>query len=67
VGPFLYAGPVFAGLLDWLIWGRLPDRLFVLGAVIVVAAATLALRLRGAPPGAAPGRLERSALSPGSP
>ena len=50
VGPFLYAGPVFAGLLDWLIWGRLPDALFVLGATIVVAAATLALRLRSAPP-----------------
>jgi drug/metabolite transporter (DMT)-like permease len=49
VGPFLYAGPVFAGLLDWLLWGRLPDRLFVLGAAIVVGAATLALRLRGAP------------------
>ena len=48
VGPFLYAGPVFAGLLDWLIWGRLPDALFVAGAVVVVAAATLALRLRSA-------------------
>ena len=49
VGPFLYAGPVFAGLLDWLLWGRLPDVLFVLGAAVVVAAATLALRLRPAP------------------
>jgi drug/metabolite transporter (DMT)-like permease len=49
VGPFLYAGPVFAGLLDWLIWGRLPDTLFVVGAVVVIAAATLALRLRDAP------------------
>jgi len=49
VGPFLYAGPVFAGLLDWLIWGRLPDALFVAGAVVVIVAATLALRLRGAP------------------
>ena len=48
VGPFLYAGPVFAGFLDWLIWGRLPDALFVVGAVVVVAAATLALRLRNA-------------------
>jgi drug/metabolite transporter (DMT)-like permease len=56
VGPFLYAGPVFAGLLDWLIWGRLPDALFVLGAGVVVAAATLALRLRHATP-----------LVPGSP
>jgi len=54
VGPFLYAGPVFAGLLDWLIWGRLPDALFVLGAAIVVAAATLALRLRDRAPLAAP-------------
>jgi drug/metabolite transporter (DMT)-like permease len=50
VGPFLYAGPVFAGILDWLIWGRLPDLLFVAGAVLVVAAATLALRIRGGSP-----------------
>lgn len=49
VGPFFYVGPVFAGLLDWLLWDRLPDALFVVGAAIVVAAATLALRLRGAP------------------
>lgn len=46
VGPFLYAGPVFAGVLDWLVWGRLPDALFVAGAVVVIAAATLALRLQ---------------------
>jgi drug/metabolite transporter (DMT)-like permease len=57
VGPFLYAGPVFAGLLDWLIWGRLPDALFVIGAIVVVAAATLALRLRDrtSPPATGPG------------
>ena len=55
VGPFLYAGPVFAGLLDWLLWGRLPDVLFVLGAAVVVAAATLALRLRPAPDATVPG------------
>ncbi|HVO12442.1 MAG TPA: DMT family transporter [Vicinamibacteria bacterium] len=47
VGPFLYAGPVFAGFLDWLFWRRLPDPLFVVGAVVVVAAAVLALRLQG--------------------
>jgi drug/metabolite transporter (DMT)-like permease len=47
IGPFLYVGPVFAGLLDWLIWGRLPDGLFVAGAALVVVAATLALRVRG--------------------
>src|SRR5512139_110919 len=58
VGPFLYVGPVFAGALDWLLWGRLPDPLFVVGAGLVVAAATLALRLRPpvppAPPAATP-------------
>ncbi len=48
VGPFLYAGPVFAGLLDWLIWGRLPDALFLVGAAVVILAATLALRIEGA-------------------
>jgi drug/metabolite transporter (DMT)-like permease len=46
VGPFLYAGPVAAALLDWLLWGALPDILFVLGAAIVIVAAILALRLR---------------------
>ena len=50
IGPFLYAGPVFAGLLAWAIWGRLPDLLFVAGAVLVVTAATLALRIRGGTP-----------------
>jgi drug/metabolite transporter (DMT)-like permease len=50
IGPFLYAGPVFAGLLDWVIWGRLPDTLFVAGALLVVAAATMALRVRHAAP-----------------
>jgi len=50
VGPFLYAGPVFAGVLDWLIWDHLPDLLFVAGAVLVVAAAILALKIRGGAP-----------------
>jgi len=44
IGPFIYVGPVFAGLLDWWIWETLPDALFVAGAVMVVAAATLMLR-----------------------
>jgi len=48
VGPILYTGPVFAGLLDWLIWDRLPDATFVVGAAVVVLAATLALRIEGA-------------------
>jgi drug/metabolite transporter (DMT)-like permease len=44
VGPFLYAGPVIAGVLDWWIWRTLPDRLFVAGALLVVTSAVLALR-----------------------
>jgi drug/metabolite transporter (DMT)-like permease len=50
VGPFIYVGPVFAGLLDWVLWDRLPDALFVVGAAVVIAAASLALRVRAAPP-----------------
>jgi drug/metabolite transporter (DMT)-like permease len=53
VGPFLYVGPVFAGLLDFLLWRRLPDRWFVIGALVVIGAASLALRLRGRAPAAA--------------
>ena len=67
VGPFLYAGPVYAGLLDWLLWQRLPDRLFVAGAMIVVAAATLALRLRGpGAPGAANATAHGDTPAPGT-
>jgi drug/metabolite transporter (DMT)-like permease len=54
VGPFLYVGPVFAGVLDFVLWRRLPDPWFVVGALVVVAAATLALRLRSHPPAPAP-------------
>jgi drug/metabolite transporter (DMT)-like permease len=46
VGPFLYAGPVAAALLDWLFWGVLPDLPFVIGAVVVIVSAILALRIR---------------------
>jgi len=63
IGPFLYAGPVFAGLLDWLIWGRLPDLLFVAGAVLVVVAATMALRIRGGPPVTTVGAVDPAPLS----
>jgi len=46
VGPFIYTTVVFAGLLDWLVFGRraLPDAAFVVGAVLVCAAGILALR-----------------------
>ncbi len=49
VGPFLYTGVVFSGLIDWLAWRTLPDGQFLVGALTVTAAAILALRLRDAP------------------
>jgi drug/metabolite transporter (DMT)-like permease len=58
IGPFFYTGPVFAGLLDWLIWGRLPDAVFLAGAFLVIVAATLALRLREAGPVVGPATVE---------
>jgi drug/metabolite transporter (DMT)-like permease len=48
VGPFLYTGPVFAGILDWWLWRTLPDRLFLAGALVVVASAVATLRVREA-------------------
>jgi drug/metabolite transporter (DMT)-like permease len=47
VGPFIYSSVVFAGLMDWWLWGRLPDLAFVAGAVLVCAAGILALRSMG--------------------
>jgi drug/metabolite transporter (DMT)-like permease len=47
VGPFIFTGVVFAGLLDWALWGTLPGALSLLGGLLVTAAAILALRLRG--------------------
>ena len=48
VGPFIFTGVVFAGTIDWLLWGTLPDAFSVAGAALVAAAAVLALRLREA-------------------
>jgi drug/metabolite transporter (DMT)-like permease len=47
VGPFMYSVVVFAGLLDWLVWGTLPDALFVAGALLVAVAGIAALRVEG--------------------
>jgi len=46
VGPFIYTAVVFAGLLDWALWGHVPDRWFAIGAVLVCGAGVLTLRLR---------------------
>ena len=50
VGPFIYSSVVFAGLMDWWLWGRLPDLAFVAGALLVCAAGMLALRSTAASP-----------------
>jgi drug/metabolite transporter (DMT)-like permease len=47
VGPFVYTAVVFAAALDWALFGVLPDRLAVLGAVIVGASGIAALRMTG--------------------
>lgn len=49
VGPFIYSSVVFAGLLDWLVRGVLPDALTLAGALLVAAAGILALRGRDEP------------------
>jgi drug/metabolite transporter (DMT)-like permease len=50
VGPFIYTAVVFAAVLDWALWGQWPDRLSVAGAVLVVTAGVLALRVHPEPP-----------------
>lgn len=45
VGPFMYTTVVFAGLLDYLVWGAAPDRSTLAGAALVVTAGIVALQL----------------------
>ena len=44
-----FAGLVFAALLELLFWGRVPDRLSLAGALLVVLAGVIALRMDRAP------------------
>jgi drug/metabolite transporter (DMT)-like permease len=48
VGPFIYSSVVFAGVLDWLFFRRLPDRFTLAGSLLVTGAGVLALRLNPA-------------------
>jgi drug/metabolite transporter (DMT)-like permease len=53
VGPFLYAIVVFAALFGWGFWQEVPDVLSLLGALLVIAAGVLTIRMGGkkvAPP-----------------
>jgi drug/metabolite transporter (DMT)-like permease len=49
VGPFMYTAVVFAAVMDFLFWQRVPDRLSVAGALLVVLAGVIALRLEKLP------------------
>jgi drug/metabolite transporter (DMT)-like permease len=51
VGPFVYTGVLFAAMLDWIVWNRLPGLSFVLGALLIVAGGAVMLRRQplGAP------------------
>src|SRR5262245_9869771 len=49
VGPFIYSSVVFAGALDWMFRGVVPDAISWCGAALVIAAGIMALRTRMAP------------------
>ena len=44
VGPFVYAGVLFAALIDWAVWHTPPDRWFAIGALLIVSAGVALLR-----------------------
>jgi drug/metabolite transporter (DMT)-like permease len=46
VGPFIYTAVVFAGALDWMFRGIVPDAASLWGAALVIAAGVMALRSR---------------------
>jgi drug/metabolite transporter (DMT)-like permease len=49
VGPFIYTAVMFAGLIDWLFFGKLPDAFSLAGTALVAAAGILTLRKEPAP------------------
>ena len=54
VGPFMYSGVVFAGIYDAWFASEWPDALSVLGALVVMVASALTLRLAPRPAPAEP-------------
>jgi drug/metabolite transporter (DMT)-like permease len=50
VGPFIYTSVVFAGLFDWWLFGKPPDRFTLVGAVLIAAAGVVVLKQAGAGP-----------------
>lgn len=50
IGPIAYLAIVFAGIIAWLLWGEMPDRLSLMGAALIFAASLLAINRK--PPAA---------------
>jgi len=52
LGPFLYQQILYMTLGGWLVFGQVPDRFVVLGAVVVVASGLFLLwqEMKNAPP-----------------
>lgn len=46
VGPFAYTAVIFGGFFGWIIWSETPDTLFLVGALLIVAASILIARPR---------------------
>jgi drug/metabolite transporter (DMT)-like permease len=44
VGPFIYTSVVFAGLFDWWLFAKPPDRFTWVGAVLIAAAGVVVLK-----------------------
>ncbi len=47
VGPFLYAIVIFAALFGWALWNEVPDALSAAGALLIIGAGILAIRMGG--------------------
>ena len=46
LSPFLYFSVVWAGILDWIVFGTLPNALSIIGAILVIFAGALKIYLR---------------------
>jgi drug/metabolite transporter (DMT)-like permease len=49
IAPFNYSVVVFSGLIGWLVWNHVPDRLALLGIVLVCAGGIVSIMFGGRP------------------
>jgi drug/metabolite transporter (DMT)-like permease len=47
VGPFRFSGVIFAGLLDWFLWGQIPDLYSIMGFLIITTSGVWVIRQGG--------------------